>query len=180
MALFAIPNPKKSTQVDFPIERVKLSVFNISLMSNKYKFSAANVIFNQYTFEALEFLSLGVFIDIDLNKLTEGKTEITVELRRKLGAFTQSHEVTKANEHLVKIFDCIAKLTAMSPEEIEQIKNSQLANNSNHKQVNTFSGVNNTNSTAWYEKTWIGALFCIISFPIGLYTLWKHSSIAKG
>ena len=32
----SIPNPKKSIQIDFPIEKVKQSVKNISLINNKY------------------------------------------------------------------------------------------------------------------------------------------------
>lgn len=123
MAVFAIPNPKKSTIVDFPLDRIKLSVQNISLVNNKYKFTKANEIFNQYTYEALEFLSLGVFIDINLNSIDPNKTEITVEVRRKIGSFNQAHEVTKANEHLDKVFACIANLTSKSSEEIETLKN---------------------------------------------------------
>jgi hypothetical protein len=76
MAVFAIPNPKKTTQVDFPIEKVKISVKNISLLNKKYKFTNSNEIFNQYTYEATEFLSMGVYIDINLNTITENKTEI--------------------------------------------------------------------------------------------------------
>ena len=181
MALFAIPNPKKSTQVDFPIERVKLSVQNIGLINNKYKFTSSNEIFNQYTFEALEFLSLGVFIDINLNSLGENKTEITVEIRRKIGSFNQSHEVTKANEHLVKIFDCIAKLTMKSPEEIEQLKTSINAPKvAAAKQVSSSTGGQNAPSDAWYEKSWLAILLCVLFFPVGLYALWKNSTIKKG
>jgi hypothetical protein len=183
MAVLAIPNPKKSTLVDFPIERVKLSVLNISLINNKYKFTSSNEIFNQYTYEALEFLSLGVYIDINLNKVSDDKTEITVEVRRKIGTFNQSHEVTKANEHLVKIFDCIAKLTAKSPEEIENIKGEQLLINSTSKKPTKLSNGNNTNlpnSSAWYEKKWLVVILCIVFFPVGLYALWKNSSISKG
>jgi hypothetical protein len=128
MAVFAIPNPKKTTQVDFPIEKVKLSVQNINLRNDKYKFSKANEIFNQYTYESLEFLSLGVYIDINLNKINEDKTEITVEIRRKIGTFNQSHEITKANHHIEKTFECIAFLTSKSAEEIEQYKASQTTN----------------------------------------------------
>ncbi|MES2487157.1 MAG: hypothetical protein V4581_14570, partial [Bacteroidota bacterium] len=67
MALFAIPNPKKSIAVDFTIERVKLSVLNISFINKQYKFTNSNEIFHQYTFEAYELLSLGVYIDIHLS-----------------------------------------------------------------------------------------------------------------
>ncbi len=177
MAVLAIPNPKKSTQVDFPIERVKLSVLNINLMNDKYKFTTSNEIFNQYTYEALEFLSLGVYIDINLNKLSEDKTEITVEVRRKLGTFNQSHEVTKANDHLVKIFDCIARLTAKSEEDIEHLKNQKNVNHTNAS--NSFSK-SNPITNAWYEKTWLVILLCILFFPVGIYALWKNTSITKG
>ncbi|GEC78152.1 hypothetical protein [Flavobacterium aquatile] len=187
MAVFAIPNPKKTTQVDFPIDRVKFSVLNINLENNKYKFTKANEIFNQYTYEATEFLSLGVFIDINLNKISEEKTEITVEIRRKLGTFDQSFEVTKANEHLVKIFDCIANLTTKTPEEIENLKNTQIAkvtakNSSPNKTKNTsnFNQESHSTNNKWYEKTGLVIFLCIIFFPVGLYALWKNSSIAKG
>jgi len=179
MALFAIPNPKKSTQVDFTTERVKLSVENIPSINNKYKFTSANVIFNQYTYEALEFLSLGVFIDINLNAISENKTEITVEVRRKLGSFNQSHEVTKANEHLVKIFDAIAKLTAMSLEEMEELKKAKETKGTiTNRQETDKNKVHNSNS--WYEKNWLVILWCVLFFPVGLYALWKNSSISKG
>lgn len=183
MAVLAIPNPKKTTQVDFPIERVKLSVLNINLINDKYKFTSSNEIFNQYTYEALEFLSLGVYIDINLNRLSDDKTEISVEIRRKLGTFNQSHEVTKANEHLVKIFDCIAKLTTKSIEEIEDIKNAKVVNHEKRittsNASNSFSN-NNKTSTPWYEKNWLVILLCVLFFPVGIYALWKNSSIAKG
>ena len=180
MAVYAIPNPKKTTQVDFPIEKVKLSVQNISLRNNKYKFTKANDIFNQYTFESLEFLSLGVFIDINLNKINEDKTEITVEIRRKIGTFNQSHEVTKANEHIEKTFECIAFLITKSPEEIEQYKASQTINkvssNSNQNSKNNFES---GEEKPWYEKTGLVILLCVLFFPVGLYALWKNSSISK-
>jgi hypothetical protein len=135
MAVFAIPNPKKSSIVDFPLNKLKLSVQNLSLANKKYKFTKANEIFNQYTFEALEFLSLGVYIDINLNSVTENKTEITVEVRRKIGSFNQAHEITKANEHLDKIFSSIATLTAKTEDEIEQLQKVKNASNSHIKEV---------------------------------------------
>jgi len=185
MALFAIPNPKKSIQVDFPLEKVKLSVKNIGVLNNKYKFTKSNEIFNQYTYEAMEFLSLGVYIDINLNSVTENKTEIVVEVRRKLGSFDQSHEVTKANEHLVKIFDCIANLTTKSEEEIEALKMSNAlgknskANQNVSKTTNKIVD-NSLKDDSWYEKTWLVVLLYIIIFPVGLYALWKNSKIKKG
>jgi hypothetical protein len=37
-----------------------------------------------------------------------------------------------------------------------------------------------TNTSAWYEKTSLVIILCIIFFPVGLYALWKNSRIAKG
>lgn len=177
MAVLAIPNPKKSTQVDFSIERVKISVTNIGLINNKYKFSNSNEIFNQYTYEALEFLSLGVYIDINLNKLGDEKTEITVEIRRKVGTFNESHEVTNANNHLSKIFECIAKLTAMNIDDIERLKSEQTVQKSNSKSK---ASLNNSDERHWYDKTGLVVLLCIFIFPVGIYALWKNQSISKG
>jgi len=38
----------------------------------------------------------------------------------------------------------------------------------------------NTISTAWYEKTWLVIVTCLLFFPVGLYALWKNSFISKG
>jgi hypothetical protein len=38
----------------------------------------------------------------------------------------------------------------------------------------------NNNSKAWYEKTWLVILLCVIFFPVGLYGLWKNTTIGKG
>ncbi|WP_238592888.1 TM2 domain-containing protein [Chryseobacterium kwangjuense] len=128
MAVFAIPNPKKTLNVDIALDRVKESVKNITLLSPKYKFHSSNEIFNQYTYESYEFLSLGVYIDINLNSISENKTEITVEIRRKVGTFNESHEVTHANQHIVNIVNSIAQLTAMSTDEIIKLKSRQSQN----------------------------------------------------
>ena len=165
MAVFAIPNPKKSIQVDFPIERVKLSVLNISLENDKYKFSKSNEIFNQYTYEAFEFLSLGVYIDINLNKITDEKTEITVEIRRKLGTFNQSYEVTRANNHLDKIFNIIANLTIKNPQEFEEQNTTQTSKDSEPKnEVSNESKKKSSKSNDW--KVIVGLITAFLVFVI--------------
>lgn len=135
MAVFAIPNPKKTLYVDFPLERVKESVKNISVLNSKYRASSCNEIFNQYTYESYEFLSLGVYIDIHLNSITDHKTEISIEIRRKMGTFNESHEVTHANQHIVNIVNYIARLTSMSLEDIESLKPKKVESNDIYIQV---------------------------------------------
>ena len=126
MAVFAIPNPKKSIQVDFSLEKVRNSVKNISLLDSKYKIFSSNEIFNQYTYESYEFLSLGVYIDIHINYITDKKTEIAIEIRRKLGTFNESHEVTNANNHMHKMYDYLSKLMTLSDDGIQNLKNKPL------------------------------------------------------
>jgi TM2 domain-containing membrane protein YozV len=126
MAVFAIPNPKKSIHVDFSLEKVRNSVKNISLLDSKYKIFSSNEIFNQYTYESYEFLSLGVYIDIHINSITDTKTEIAVEIRRKLGTFNESHEVTNANNHMHKMYDYLSKLMTLSDDGIQNLKSKPL------------------------------------------------------
>lgn len=128
MSVFAIPNPRKILHIDSPLGRVKESAKNISLLNSKYKLHSCNEIFNQYTYESFEFMSLGVYIDINLNAISENKIEITVEVRRKLGTFNESHEVTHANNHIVNISNYMARITSMSFDDILKLKSQQSEN----------------------------------------------------
>lgn len=118
----AIPNPTKKVVIDFPINQVKDGVLNISKVYQKYRINKQNPMFNQYTLEASEFLSLGVFIDINLNQISENKTEVIIEVRRKMGAFDTWVEVQNANEHIQKMIEGLS-ITLTSPVgEIQQVK----------------------------------------------------------
>ncbi|WDT68315.1 hypothetical protein [Cloacibacterium sp. TD35] len=162
-----IPNPKKSIQIDFPIEKVKQSVKNISLINKKYKEYNFNEVINQYSFESYEFLSFGVYIDIHLNTINENKTEINIEIRRKIGSFDKSHEITNANEHIAKTLNAISVLLTKSPEEINSLKDNSQTNN---KPVN---------SSHWYEKIWLLIILCIFLWPFGLLGVWKNKKISQ-
>lgn len=111
MSFGMIPNPKKSVVVDFSVYEIKSALIKLpKYFANKYTLDKQNDLMNQYTFGALEFLSLGVYIDINLNYVSETKTNIIVEVRRKIGAFDQTFEVQKANQHIEKMFSGISVL----------------------------------------------------------------------
>lgn len=129
MAVFAIPNPKKSIVVDLPLKKVTNSVKNISILNAKYKFHSSNEIFNQYTFESFEFLSLGMYADINLNSISENKTEITIEIRRKIGSFNQSSEISNANRHITNLTNYIAQLAVLSDEQIADLNIKKVTEN---------------------------------------------------
>ena len=118
----AISNPKKSLVIDFSIEKLKSTVEFIPLLNPKYKLNSKNEILNSYTFEALEFLSLGVFADISFSRQDESRTEITIEIRRKIGAFDQAHEVSKANDHISALFELISKCIVLTDTEIKELE----------------------------------------------------------
>lgn len=120
--LGAISNPKKIIVVDFSLEKVKIGIERIAKLSNKFKFTKSNQIFNQTTYEATEFASLGVYIDINLSSLTENKTEITIEVRRKIGSFDKSHEVTLANQHIDNMLEILSRAISYSEEDINTIQ----------------------------------------------------------
>lgn len=120
--LGAISNPKKTLAIDFSIEKIKSTIEFIPLLNSKYKFSSKNDILNSYIFEALEFLSLGIFADISLSKLDDKRTEITIEIRRKIGAFDEAHEVSRANDHIAAIFELISKCIVLSENEILELE----------------------------------------------------------
>ena len=115
-----IPNPKKSFQIEKSINEVSLAIEHLPLFTSKYKLFKANKTLNIFTYEATELLSLGVYIDINCSSLTDSKTEITLEIRRKVGSFNQSHEVTLANSHISKLTDLITE--SLNTDEKERIK----------------------------------------------------------
>ena len=152
MAVFAIPNPKKSIVVDLPLKKVTNSVKNISILNAKYKFHSSNEIFNQYTFESFEFLSLGMYADINLNSISENKTEITIEIRRKIGSFNQSSEISNANRHITNLTNYIAQLAVLSDEQIADLNIKKVTENT-RPEVSTKS-----KTTAALLSFFLGAL----------------------
>jgi len=118
----AISNPTKKVVIDFSIDQVKTGIKKISQVYKKYKLEKENPMFNQYTFEASEFLSLGVYIDINLTQISETRTEINIEVRRKLGAFDTWVEVQNANEHLQKLIDGLSTVLTTPDGQIKEKK----------------------------------------------------------
>jgi hypothetical protein len=118
----AIANPTKKVTIDFPMSQVKDAVLTTPKVFKKYRVESQNPMFNQYTLEASEFLSLGVFIDINLTEVTPTKTEISIEVRRKLGAFDNWVEVQNANEHIQNIITAISKALTTPNGQVQEIK----------------------------------------------------------
>jgi hypothetical protein len=104
----AIPNPRKTITIDFPIEQVKVAARNIDKVMKFCHFREENDMFNSYKFSRSEFLSLGAFININLSSVSNTKTQVDVEISRQLGAFDEWVEVQKANKHVEEAINSIA------------------------------------------------------------------------
>ena len=98
-------------------------------------------------------MSLGVYIDINLSSVNENKTEITIEIRRKIGSFDQSHEVTNANKHIDTMFEIIAKGLTYNDTEFAQLTEA----------ANVQTEVKGKKKTKW---VWIIVAIWILSYLI--------------
>lgn len=118
----AIPNPKKSLSIEFPVAVVREAVIHIKDLNDKYQLTKADHTLNIYTYASFEALSLGVYIDFSIAKKSETSTELTIEVKRKLGAFDKWHEVTLANRHIDTVTAAISTFIGMPETEKEKIR----------------------------------------------------------
>jgi hypothetical protein len=114
-----IPNPTKRIVVELPNSQVKSLISKIPSVYKKYRLDSTNPMFSQFTFSTLEFLSLGVFIDVNTTEISENKTELSIEVRRKMGAFDSWVEVQNANQHIQNILNSITYVSNGNTQEIK-------------------------------------------------------------
>lgn len=170
--MFSLPNPKKTITIDFSVEQVMSAIPKIHIASNtKYKVTEINPVFNQVTLEAMEFLSLGVYIDFNLVKKSDTSTEITIEIRRKFGTFDTEAEVTRANDHFKDLVNHLSAIIVLSPADFDK------------KYVKTIEG---NSSKPWYTGKNVATMYIIFGIvtlpiyigflilPLGLYARKKN------
>jgi hypothetical protein len=176
--MFSIPNPKKTITIEFSIEQVMKSIPKISAASDtKYGVSEVNAIFNQVTLECSEFLSLGVYIDFNLVKKSDTSTEITIEIRRKIGSFDTDVEIQNANYHFTDLVNHLSSVIVLSDEEFNRKYSAVLANIANKS---------NEDAKPWFAKKNVPTLYMVLGFltlplligfiflPLGIYARKKN------
>lgn len=107
--VFAIPNPQKNFQISYDMDTAKEAVKNVQLINTKYNLYKSDDILSIYTFDVSEFLSIGALIVITLTEISEHKTNLNIEVQRKIGSFNQSHEVNLANQHIFMLTELISE-----------------------------------------------------------------------
>jgi len=116
-----IPNPKKTITIDFPIEQVKVAARNIDKAMKFCHFREENDMFNSYKFSRSEFLSMGALININLNSISENKTQVDIEISRQIGAFDEWVEITKAGRHMEEAFNAMSSIIKNGVPKVEPV-----------------------------------------------------------
>jgi len=119
--------------------------------------------------------SWGEKILIQLLELSENKTRVQIISSPKTGILLGgAFDMGKNRKNIENILSTTSRILSSQQTINNQTNNFQTNQNSN------FMEQQNTNSNAWYEKNWLVILLCIFFFPVGLYALWKNSTISKG
>ncbi|WP_395051595.1 hypothetical protein [Flavobacterium sp.] len=133
--------------------------------------------------------SWGENIPIQLIEISENRTKVQITSSPKTGImFGGAFDMGKNRKNVENILSSTSKILSSESEtnspEIKQTNIIHPSNSSTNNfqtiQNSNFMENNDTNSNVWYEKTWLVVILCIIFFPVGLYALWKNSSISKG
>lgn len=176
--MFTIPNPKKTITIDFSIEQVMTSIPRVQIASdNKYKLTEVNPIFNQVILECLEFLSLGVFIDFNLVKKSDTSTEITIEIRRKIGSFDTDVEVQRASYHFTDLVKYLSEVIILSETDFNKKYSAIIENINKAKEEDDKPWFAKKNVATVYIILGIVTLPFLIGFlilPLGIYARNKN------
>ena len=134
-----IPNPQKKVTVNFTLDEVNNSFSKIVNINNKYTLQSNNELMGIFTLSALEFLSVGVYIDLSSRMINSNQTEITIEVRRKIGAFDEAVEVQNANKHIEILLSDISEL--LSNPDVLVSTACKKENDANKKVTNLFLSI---------------------------------------
>jgi hypothetical protein len=127
--------------------------------------------------------SWGENIPVQLIELSENKTKVQITSSPKTGIlFGGAMDMGKNRKNIENILAATSKQLTnpqIQPDNTNQQQIISSTNNFQTTQITNSMEQNNT-SNAWYEKTWLVILLCVFFFPVGLYALWKNSTISKG
>ena len=121
----AIPNPTRELTVPFTNDQVQtamsnLSKFLIGTEVGNYIQHEYDGVIGQLELLKTEFLSLGVSIMVTANTINDKQTRVFIEVRRAVGSFDKSYEVSEAKRHIDKVVKGLSTLLS-NPEAINEI-----------------------------------------------------------
>lgn len=118
-----VTNPTKTLQLEKPVTEIKSALRFISQLSPKYQLIRENRAMSLSTFEADEPFSAGVFIDVRYTKVSETRTQLQVEIYRKVGSFNANHKIAQAREHIANVLSLLSKSLSIEVAERTRLLN---------------------------------------------------------
>ena len=118
-----VTNPTKTLQLEKPVTEIKSALRFISQLSPKYQLIRENRAMSLSTFEADEPFSAGVFIDVRYTKVSETRTQLQVEIYRKVGSFNANHNIAQAREHIANVLSLLSKSLSIEVTERTRLLN---------------------------------------------------------
>lgn len=157
---------------------------------NGLKIESADKLQGRFVVKAgVSMYSWGENIPIQLSEISENRTKVQITSSPKTGImFGGAFDMGKNRKNIENILASTSRILS-SESEVNTSESKQAPHViSTNNQGNNFQANETLNSTrnndfrskAWYEKTWLVIILCLIFFPVGLYALWKNSSISKG
>jgi hypothetical protein len=125
--------------------------------------------------------SWGENIPIQLSEIAENRTKVQITSSPKTGImFGGAFDMGKNRQNIENILSSTSRiLSSENQPKIHETNSVSFPTNDFQAKLNpNFTRPNHSNP--WYEKTWLTIILCIIFLPVGLYALWKNSSISKG
>ena len=125
--------------------------------------------------------SWGENIPIQLIELSETKTRVQITSSPKTGMmFGGAFDMGKNRKNIESILSATSQILSNQNPLSGTEQTTNQSNNYNSNQNVNYNDNQSSASNAWYDKTWLVVILCIIFFPVGLYALWKNSKISKG
>jgi hypothetical protein len=128
----------------------------------------------------ISLFSWGENIPIQLLELSENKTRVQITSSPKTGImFGGAFDMGKNRKNIEEILSATSRILSSSQSQTPEYENSPSDSFQPNQNFN-YAQTQGSSSNAWYDKTWLVILLCIVFFPIGLYALWKNTKIGKG
>ena len=105
-----IQNPTKKIVVNFSTNEVEVAIGKVPNFISNCSMNNSDSVLHEHTLNFSEILSTGSRLVVNLNEISETKTEINLEVKIVVGAFDKPHEITNANSHIDNFTSTLSKL----------------------------------------------------------------------